>query len=160
MVAYKNMLQLAWFVDSTEYEVRAYMGMARQNFYEQDIKKCQYYLTKAVNCETEPKNSIQRLTAVEQFKKYMFPYDKKIDKWERQGFSIKRDGFDSIVDGTQKYDRTQELIDEFGSHNRLYTKIISYEAVKSKLHAIVDHALGNRVIPFYPPCDVDQALEV
>ena len=29
MISYKNMLQLAWFCDSSEYEVRAYMGMAR-----------------------------------------------------------------------------------------------------------------------------------
>ena len=28
-VAYKNLLQLAWFVDSSEYEMRAYMGLAR-----------------------------------------------------------------------------------------------------------------------------------
>ena len=101
-----------------------------------------------------------RITAIVQFKKYMFPYDKKIEKWERLGYSIERDGFDSIVDGTQKYDRSIAMIEELGGHSRLYKKVLSYVAVKSEIFTCVDHVIGDRVITIYPPCDVNQDLKV
>ena len=75
----------------------------------------------------------------------MFPYDQKIDKWERLGYSIEREGYNSIVDGTQNFDRTTALIEQL-SVPSLYLKAISYEAVKSQIHRITDHKIGNRVI--------------
>ena len=35
IIAYKKMLQLSWVTGSQEFEVRAYMGLAKQWFYEQ-----------------------------------------------------------------------------------------------------------------------------
>ena len=98
------MLQLAWVTDSQEYETRAYMGLAKQFFHEQNIIKSQYYLTKALSGELEPYNSRQRVMAIEQFGKYLINDDVHVDKWERLGYKVVRVGIDKTVDSTQDYD--------------------------------------------------------
>ena len=57
MIAYKKMLQLAWVTNSQEYEIRAYMGLARQFFYDQNLVKCKFYLKKAHQGDLEPLTS-------------------------------------------------------------------------------------------------------
>ena len=59
------MLQLAWVTKSTEFEIRAYWGLAKQHYYEQNIEKCQFYLIKAMCGEIEPDNTVQHITAID-----------------------------------------------------------------------------------------------
>ena len=57
IVAYKKLLQVAWSTGSPEYELKAYLGIGRQHFYEQNIKKCKMYVAKALCGEVEPEDS-------------------------------------------------------------------------------------------------------
>ena len=113
IIAYKKMLQLAWVTDSQEYEVRAYFGLARQYFYEQNVQRSQFYTAKALCSELEPQNSSQRRMAIEQFKKYINFNEHFVELWERLGYTMKRTGFDKVVNGTQTYDEAFILIRQF-----------------------------------------------
>ena len=81
IIAYKKLLQVAWSTESPEYELKAYLGLGKQHFYEQNIKKCKMYIARANNGQVEPEDSRQRKTSVDQLKKLLFDSKEKMDKY-------------------------------------------------------------------------------
>ena len=51
--------------------------------------------------------------AIEQFKKYINFNEHFVELWERLGYTMKRTGFDKVVNGTQTYDEAFILIRQF-----------------------------------------------
>ena len=153
------MLQLAWVTNSQEFEIRAYLGLARQLFYEQNVQKSQFYLSKALCSELEPPHSRQRLMAIEQFRKYIFSNeDKAVDKWVRLGYKVDCEGFDRVVDSTQEYDEAFALIRRFSAPD--YERNLAHKTMASRFLQISAHRIGRRVVKVFPPCNIGQENEV
>ena len=157
IVAYKKLLQVAWSTDSPEYEFKAYLGIGKQHFYEQNIKKCKMYVAKALCGEVEPEDSRQRKTSVEQLKKLLFDSKEKIDKYQRFGFKVAYSGFDRDVDCTQSYDEAKALIEELQLEEEKGGLLLNIE---TRLDAVANHKFGGKIIQHFPPCHAKQESEV
>jgi tetratricopeptide (TPR) repeat protein len=62
--AFKKMLQLAWLNQTPNNEIHAYLGLAKQNFYSQQLEKAEIYIDRAVNGKLETLTSAPRILAV------------------------------------------------------------------------------------------------
>lgn len=64
MICFKNVLMISWVHDFKNSEIEAYNGLAVQNFYMGDVKKCSAYLERVVCGIHEANHSTMRKVAI------------------------------------------------------------------------------------------------
>jgi tetratricopeptide (TPR) repeat protein len=97
--AFKKMLQFAWFNNTTANEIHAYLGLAKQYFYSQQLERAEFYIDRAINGKIEINTSAPRMLATNWIKndKYL---SRKGDKYDFKCYHVTRDMHDKVVNQT------------------------------------------------------------
>ena len=90
--------------------------------------------------------------AIEQFRMYLSLNEDKVEKWNRLGYKVDRDGFDMSVDNTQMYNEAFKLIQQFSAPD--YDKNLTHNTISIRFLHLTNRHIGGRVVKLFPPCNV------
>ena len=155
--AFKLMLQYAWITGANEFEIKAYEYLAKQNFYLQYVAKAKNYSDRALRGILENLNSCNRRIALETFRSKRIS-EQKIDKYERNGFTVDRDpNGNKIITCTEDYREAVRLIDQFRREGKQY--VVSDE-LKRNMEKLCYRKVGVKLFRISTPVERMEAAEV
>ena len=112
--AFKLMMQYSWINQASEFEIKSYAYLARQNFYMQYVSKANDYYNRALRGIIENQNSCNQRIAHETFKSKRIS-EQKVDKFVRNGYDVSTDasGENTIINMTEDYNAAHQLMKSF-----------------------------------------------
>ena len=112
--AFKKMMQLSWITNIAEFEIKSFASLSKQYFYMQNLEKCKFYETRALRGMLENPNSCQRVIAEQLFQNRLRMLNNKMNRFERQGFTVRRIEENKFIDCTDNYEKALTIINDQG----------------------------------------------
>ena len=109
------MLQYSWINYASEFEIKAYEYLSKQNFYLQYVAKAKNYSDRALRGILENVNSCNRRITFETFRSKRIS-EQKVDKYVRNGYTVERHpNGNKTITCTEDYRAAIKLIENFNS---------------------------------------------
>ena len=108
------MMQLSWITNIAEFEIKSFASLSKQYFYMQNLEKCKFYETRALRGMLENPNSCQRVIAEQLFQNRLRMLNNKMNRFERQGFIVRRIEENKFIDCTDNYEKALTIINDQG----------------------------------------------